>query len=78
VLAVLAPFFFPAPVAFGIAIIAALFIPAISIISGGLIDLLYFEALHGTSLFPYFTIFGVIVALISAAVQQFLKTRIMS
>jgi hypothetical protein len=77
-LAVLAPFFFPWPIAFALGIFSAFFVPPASIINGGLIDMLYFSAQHGLHIFPYFTILGVIVAIIGVFVQQFLKTRIMS
>jgi hypothetical protein len=77
-LAVLAPFFFPWPLAFAIGVFASFFIPAIGIVNGGLIDLLYYTSFPGAHAFPYFTILGIIAAIFGAFVQQFIKTRIMS
>jgi hypothetical protein len=73
-LASLAPFFFPWQFALAVGIIASLIVPPAAVITGGLLDILYYD---GTG-FPYFTIIGIIVAIIAFFVQQFIKTRIMS
>ncbi|MDR3548506.1 MAG: hypothetical protein P4M11_09630 [Candidatus Pacebacteria bacterium] len=73
-LASLAPFYFPWPYALAIGVISAFVIPPAAIITGGLLDVLY----YGGSGLPYFTIIGLIIAVIAYAVQQFVKTRIMS
>lgn len=73
-LAMLSPFFFPWPFAVASALIAGFFFPPIALVTGVLLDALYFNG-HG---FPQFTIFGIIATLILFFVQQFVKTRIMS
>lgn len=73
-LASLAPFFFPLPFALLSAVIAALVVPPAAILTGALLDLLYYS--H--SGFPYFTIVGVIIAAIAFFVREFFKARIMS
>ena len=74
VLALVAPFFFPWPFALGVGILAAVFFPPIVILTGTLIDVLYFS----TKVIPYFTILGFVLSLISYFVHQFIKTRIIS
>ncbi len=81
VLAFLAPFFFPWPAALALGILASLFFPPAVILTGALIDILYFNGIagifrHGS--FPYFTIIGIVIAFVAYFVQQFVKTRIMS
>jgi hypothetical protein len=79
-LAIFAPFFFSWPYSFGIAGVASVFFPPVAVLSGALIDTLYFEhgASHSLFILPYFTILGCIVGMIAFSVQQFVKTRIMS
>ena len=72
--AILAPFFFPWGVSLAIGIIAAFYFAPASILSGVLIDTLYFN----THIFPYFTILGAVISVLMYFVQQFVKTRIMS
>ena len=73
-LAALAPFYFPWQAALLISIICALVIPPAAIITGALLDMLYY---NGTGL-PFFSIIGIFIAIIAFFVQQFIKTRIMS
>ncbi len=73
-LASLAPFYFPWPFALLLGAVASLIIPPVAIITGGLLDILYYG---GVGL-PYFTIIGILIAIIAFFVQQFVKTRIMS
>ena len=73
-LATLAPFYFPWQFALLVAIIAALFVPPAAIITGGLLDILYYAG----GAIPYFTIIGIFIAIIAFFVQQFIKTRMMS
>ena len=73
-LAILGPFFFPWSVALILGTFAALFFPPVIILTGVLIDTLYFS----THSFPYFTILSLIIAVVAFFVQQFVKTRIMS
>jgi hypothetical protein len=73
-LALLAPFFFPWPFALGIGILASIFFPPVVILTGTFIDVLYFSS----KVFPYFTILGFVLSLISYFVHHFIKTRIIS
>ncbi len=73
ILALLGPFFFPWQFALIIACIIAFFIPPVILIVGFLLDVLYFS---GPEL-PYFTLIGILGAIITYFVHQFVKTRIM-
>jgi hypothetical protein len=73
-LASLAPFFFPWPFALAVGVFCSLIVPPAAIITGGLLDVLY----YGGSGLPYFTILGIFIAVIAFFVQQLIKTRIMS
>jgi hypothetical protein len=70
----LAPFFFPWKFTVGVSILASLFFPPAGLLSGLLLDILYSSAKG----WPYFTLLGLLISVISYFVQQFVKTRIMS
>lgn len=72
-LALLSLFWFPWPVSLILLFLSGLVFPPAALALGVLADLLYYP---GSGL-PWGTIWGLILALISAAVRHFVKTRIM-
>ncbi len=73
ILALVAPFFFPWPVAALLAFIATFLFPFAGIVLGMLFDLLYF--LPGAAFIPYGTLFGAAATAFVLVVQRFVKTR---
>jgi hypothetical protein len=76
VAALLSPFFFPYVVTLVLAVSAALFLPAVALFTGILVDLLYYTP--GASPLPFATIAGVCIAGLAIVVRRFLKARILS
>lgn len=74
VLALIAPFVFPWPLALILGFIAAVFIPFLAPLLGVLVDSVYWTP--GTGL-PYATMIGLVGFLIASVVHRFMKTRIM-
>ena len=73
-LAILSVFFFPWPLTVAVVLIAACFVPAISLVAGLLSDLLYY-APHA-HMVPFSTLLGLVGFGIGFGVHQFFKTRI--
>jgi hypothetical protein len=74
--AILAPFFFPWPLAALAAFALALMEPAAGLALGVILDALYFA--HGAAHLPACTLFGLAGTVLAFLVRRFVKTRIMS
>lgn len=76
VAAFLSPFFFPFPLALILSCVAGFFLPAIPLMVGVLVDVLYY--VPEASLLPLGTLSGVALAVGCSVVRQFVKARIIT
>ncbi len=73
-LALASVFLFPYPATLILSFAAGLFVPAIPLVSGILVDLYYHAP--GASLVPLATIYGALLSIAAVVVQRFIKARI--
>ncbi len=76
VAAFLSPFFFPFPLTLLLSAVAGFFLPAVPLLVGMLVDLLYY--VPESSLLPLGTVCGVLIAAACVLVRQFVKARIIT
>ncbi|HEX5774978.1 MAG TPA: hypothetical protein VFY28_03410 [Candidatus Paceibacterota bacterium] len=74
-LSVIAPLMFPWPLSLALLLLAALSFPAIALLGGVLMDVLYFAP--GAALMPWGILAGIAGFVLATVMHDFMKTRIM-